>query len=194
MARPQLDNSLRRGFTITELMLVGVMMGIVAGVAVPRLDWSRYEADAAARRVRVTLQNAQRLAVMQQSTVVVGFDLSAMRMRVLEDINGNLQTDSGERVRWVPLEDRVQFATPASPIPGVAPGGPLVNVGPRAVDGFPSLVFRRDGSASATAAIYVRSQRQRQTAFRGVVVTQSTGRVDWWRANAAVTAWGRANT
>jgi hypothetical protein len=142
----------------------------------------------------VTLQNAQRLAVMQQSTVVVGFDLWSMRMRVLEDLNGDLKASPKERVRWVPLDERVQFATPASSIPGVAPGGPLVNFGAHTVDGYPSIIFRRDGSASATAAVYLRSQRQRQTAFRGVVVTQATGRVDWWRANAAVTAWGRANT
>lgn len=174
-------------------MIVVVVLGILGGVAVPRLDWARWEADAAARTIRVTLQNAQRLAVTQQATVVVGFDLTKMRMRVLEDVNGSLAKDGSERVRWVPLDERVQFATPGTAVPGFAAGGPLVNVGPRTVDGYPSMVFRRDGSASATSAIYVRSQRQQKTAFRAIIVRQSTGRVEWWRANAAVTAWTRSS-
>jgi len=193
MGRRRIDRTARPGFTIAETMIAVVLMGILAGVAVPRLDWARWEGDAAARTVRVTLQNAQRLAVMQQSTVAVSFDLPNNRMRVLEDLNGNLQQDAGERIRWVPLDERVQFATPGTPIPGTGAGGPLVNVGPHTVDGYPSLLFRRDGSASATATIYVQSQRQRRTAFRGIVVTQATGRVDWWRANDAVTAWGHAS-
>ncbi len=163
-------------------MIALALVGIAAGVAVPRLGWARWEADAAARQLRYTLQTAQRLAVTQQSTVIVGVDSSQWRVRVLEDLNGNLTKDGAERVTWMKLDGTARFVAPPTPIPGRAAGGALVNVGPETVDGFPSLVFRRDGSASATAVLYVRSQHGADVEFRGIEITQSTGRVAWWRS------------
>jgi prepilin-type N-terminal cleavage/methylation domain-containing protein len=183
----------RPGVTIPELLCTIVLIGIMAGVTVPRFDWSGMEGDAAARQIRVSLQMAQRLAVTEQANVVVGFDVPNARLRVLEDVNGNLQQDAGERVRWVPLEGQAGFAAPPTPIPGGAPGQALVNVGPGTVDGYPSLVFRRDGSASASAVVYVRSARRNLSALRAIAVTQATGRVEWWRSNAARSAWKRVS-
>jgi len=190
---PQRVPHVRRGYTLAEAVIAMALIGIAAGVVVPRLDWARYEADAAARQLRVTLQGAQRLAVTEQGTVAVGIDVPNARLRVLEDLNGNLQQDAGERVRWLPLEGRATFAAPPTPIPGGTPGQALVNVGPNPVDGYPSLVFRRDGSASATAVIYLSSVRHGQTEFRAIAVTQATGRAEWWRASANGSAWKRAS-
>jgi len=176
----------RRGFTIPEILTAFALVGIVAGFTVPRLDWARWEADAGVRQIRVALQGAQRLALTQQSTVVVGIDSANARVRILEDVNGNLAADAGERVTWRPMEGTVRFTAPPTLLPGAVAGAgsgaALMNVGPRAVDGYPSLVFRRDGSASASATIYVSTTRRRDVEYRALVITQSTGRIDWWRA------------
>jgi hypothetical protein len=168
-----------------------VLVGIVAGFTVPRLDWARWEADAGVRQLRYTLQSAQRLAITQQSTVIVGVDSARWRLRILEDVNGDRAASAGEHVTWRQLDGGVRFVTPPSPLPGAVAGGALVNVGPSVVDGLPSLVFRRDGSASASAILYIRSQRRGDKAYRGITVTQATGRVAWWRAsgNGSSVAW-----
>ena len=50
----------RRGFTLLELIVVLIMVGIIAGMAVPRMNYEKYRADAAMRTVRTVLQGAQR--------------------------------------------------------------------------------------------------------------------------------------
>jgi prepilin-type N-terminal cleavage/methylation domain-containing protein len=189
----------RPGYTLIELLMSFALVAIVVGFAYPRLDWARFEADSGARQVRVALQGAQRLAVTQQSTVIVGVDSAQGRMRVLEDINGNLQADAGERITWRTLDNGLAFLQPPTAVPAVTGAGAVVNLAGDIIDGYPSLIFRRDGSASANAALYVRAMRHNDTHWRAVTVTKSTGRVDWYtthayRATASSTlSWKRAN-
>jgi hypothetical protein len=51
----------------------------------------------------------------------------------------------------------------------------------RSVDGMPSLTFRRSGSASSDLEVYLGSRRGDPDDYRAVVVTQSTGRVEWFK-------------
>src|SRR5262249_8936511 len=95
----------RRGFSILELTVVLIMMGIIAAMAVRRLNYDRYRADAAMRVVRTVLQGAQRNAIMRQTDIVVAFDLNANLLRILEDTNNNCRQDNGERLTTRPLED-----------------------------------------------------------------------------------------
>src|SRR5437868_4696142 len=53
----------RRGFTLAETMIVLVIAGMMIALAIPRVDTTKYRADAIATIVRTTLQMAQRQAI-----------------------------------------------------------------------------------------------------------------------------------
>ena len=76
----------RRGITLLELMIALVMVGILAGIALSKLDYTKYRADSVARGVLTDLANAQRLAVSLQADVRVEIPYPS-RMTILEDLN-----------------------------------------------------------------------------------------------------------
>lgn len=170
--------SIRRGFTLIEIMIVIALIAIVSTIALPKLNLERFRVDAGARLVRITLQAAQRQAVARQFDVVVSFDLANNTMRVLEDNNNNDAVDPGEHVVWHPLEDDVRFATPPVGIDGPV-GAPIGGANVRTIDGMPSIVFRRDGAASTNLEVYLTSARGEPDDFRAVRVVQATGRTEW---------------
>lgn len=171
----------RNGVTLIELMLVVTIIAIVAGFAIPRLDFIKYRSDAAARGVIAQLQTAQRLAITRQHDVLVSFDAANRRFRVVEDANNNGRRESTERQSWRTLQEQSQFGTPTTPVR--LSGGAIVGRDLRTVDGMPTIVFRRDGSASGDTEIYLTSPRLRPTDFRAVVITEATGRAEWMRWN-----------
>jgi len=169
------------GFTLIELMLVIGVVGILAMLAFPKVDFTRYRMDSGARVVRTTLQNAQRLAVTRQFDIVVSFDLAAHRMRVLEDRNDNGVVDAGERVTWRSFDDSVHFATPPAGFDGTVPPSPVSGSGIVEVDGMPSVIFRRNGAASTELDVYLASKRARSSDYRGVHLVRATSRTGWFR-------------
>lgn len=162
-------------------MLVIAVVGILAMLAYPRVDFTQFQMDSGARVVRTTLQNAQRLAVTRQFDVVVSFDLATHRMRVLEDHNNNNAVDAGERVTWRSFDDSVHFATPPAGFDGVAPSSPIAGPNVVDIDGMPSVVFRRDGAASTALDIYLASKRARSKDYRGIHLVRATSRTEWFR-------------
>lgn len=61
-----------RGFTVVELILVIVLVGIISAVAMTRFfDRSVFDADAAAEQLRATLRYAQKIAIAQHRPVFV---------------------------------------------------------------------------------------------------------------------------
>jgi prepilin-type N-terminal cleavage/methylation domain-containing protein len=184
-----LSRRARRGFTVLELLIVCSIIAILVMFALPKVNFTQLQVDAGARLVRITLQNAQRLAVTRQYDVVVSFDTVTKRIRVLEDKNNNATVDSDERVTWRALEDSVRFAVPPSGMDGAAAGAPVNGTNLKSVDGMPSVIFRRDGAASTDVDVYVTSRRAKADDYRGIRVVQSTGRTEWrkyvggqWRA------------
>lgn len=168
------------GYTLIELMIVLAIVAIIALFAYPRVNFTQFQVDAAARGVRMTLQNAQRLAVTRQFDVVVSIDQAHGKVRVLEDNNNNGAIDGGERVTWFTLEDGAQFVTPPSGVNGPV-GSAIVGSSITTINGLPSIIFRRDGAGSTDLELYISSQRQQPNDFRGVTVIQSTGRTDWYK-------------
>ncbi|HEY0969467.1 MAG TPA: GspH/FimT family pseudopilin [Gemmatimonadales bacterium] len=172
----------RKGFTLVELVMVVALIGIVAAMAIPRMNTSAMHADAAARNIRGAIQVAQRTAVMRQYDVIVSIDADAGALRVVEDRNDNSAVDVGERTTWIRLDNGVAFATPPAPV-GLATGpkGAVMLSQPRNIDGLPSVIFRRNGAASSDAELFIRGPRGRDADFRAVTITRATGRADWFR-------------
>ncbi|MBL8981016.1 MAG: prepilin-type N-terminal cleavage/methylation domain-containing protein [Gemmatimonadetes bacterium] len=180
----------RQGFTLLELTVVLIMVGLIAGMAVPRLNYERYRADAAMRTVRSILQGAQRNAIMRQTNVVVGFNMASGLMEIVEDADNDCTYDNGERITTRPLEDGAKFH-----VPPVANGTPVSQAvtGPNlcTMRGLPAIQFLRDGATSTDIDAYLTSSRGTTTDYRLVRVTMASGRTEAFRFDG--TAWQRTN-
>lgn len=187
----------RAGYSLVELFISLVIMAVALAAVTPRVNRAAYDADAAARVIAGTLQVAQRLAVTQQSTVVVGFDTARGRMRTLEDRNGNLRYDPGladsERVTWRPVDTQAAaFGKPPAGVNGAVAASLASFTTPVALtDGLPSVAFRRDGAASDNVEVYVRVVRGTVTEWRAITVARATGRVTWWARPTTGGPWKR---
>lgn len=182
----------RRGVTLTEMMIVVVLLSLVSALALPRLNFAQFKSDDSVRSVRTTLQNAQRLAITRQYDVIVSFDTVNQGMRICEDLNNNYQIDPGERVTYVPLDKGVKFANP--PQGGVVgpTGASVIGTNVMSISNMPSVVFLRSGSASTYLEVYLTANGNNgETEWRGVQVTQSTGRTVWYRW--LTTLWNKAS-
>jgi prepilin-type N-terminal cleavage/methylation domain-containing protein len=180
----------RAGFTLVEIAIVVMMIGLVAGIALPRLDLGKYRADSAAQTARGALQAAQRAALTRQYDVMVSVDAAGGRIRLVYDADGDGRLSSGERSTWQSLPDGSLFAAPS--VGGLS--GPnakaFSGTAIRTVDGMPTLTYHRDGSASGDAELYVATRVGAKRAWRALQVTRATGRVDWFRFGASWTRGG----
>ena len=170
----------RRGFSVIELLIVCAIVGIFATLAYPRVNFTQFQVDGGARVVRLSLQNAQRLAVTRQYDVVVSFDVTRKRLRILEDGNNNDAVDNGERVTYAVLEDGVHFKIPPAGLSGPVTSA-ISGSNIKIVDGMPTIVFRHDGAASTDIEVYLASSKELPNDWRAIQVVQSTGRTDWYR-------------
>jgi prepilin-type N-terminal cleavage/methylation domain-containing protein len=186
---------LRPAFTLLEMMVVVVIAGVMIAVAIPRIDTTKYKADAIAQIVRTTLQNAQRQAITRQHDMVVSFDTSGERIRVFWDANNDGQFGtSTERVLWSGLDVGVLFSDPTvRGVSGTVISTPVSGSNIRTLNGWPTVTFHRDGSVSSDAEIYVSVAAHGPPWYRAVTLTQATGRVDWYRLNVEAGTWKLAN-
>ena len=67
--------SRRSGFSMIELVTTMVIMGVVALMAVPKIDLSRMRSDAALRQMMTVFVQAQRTALTKQHNVIVSIDV-----------------------------------------------------------------------------------------------------------------------
>lgn len=169
---------------MVELVIVLALMGIIFGIAGSKLDLGKYRTSGGLTVLMTTLQGAQRLAVQRQYNVIVSFDQATSRVRSIEDADSNGLISTGDHVVWKHLGDQVIFAQPPTGLYG-AVATAVVGDNLKTLDGMPSIIMRRDGSASSNAEIYIRTTRPALSDFRAIELVQSTGRVDPYRYNEA---------
>lgn len=171
-----------RGVTLIELLIVIIMIGILSAIAMSRLDWQRYQADASARGAMAELATAQRLALSLGSNVVVTIPDSG-RMQILEDANNDGAASAGERMRTVPLDNGFAYGQgSAVAVPAPDDGTPLTDI-----------TFHRDGSADKAGTFYIHGPGNDPNCqhCRAIAVARATGRVVWYAYGTG--AWKRAN-
>ena len=178
------DTKRRTGFSMIELLMVMVIISLTAAWALPKFSIARYRADAAGRLVRTQLSTAQRLAITRQSDVIVSFDVTYNRLRVVQDFNNNDTLNTGDIINYRGLEEGAKFVTPAWAGPnGTTPTAPFVGAGLRTISSLPSIIFHRDGSGSTDLEVYVTMRDAVKEEYRCVVVTGSTGKTDLFKWN-----------
>jgi prepilin-type N-terminal cleavage/methylation domain-containing protein len=189
-ARHNCKKTLQPAFTLMEMMVVLVMAGIMIALAIPRIDSTRYKADAIAQIVRTTLQSASRTAITNQHDMIVSFDTLGQKIRTVWDMNNDGLISTGERVTWRGLDTGILFADPS--VNGISGGvvhSPVNGIGVTYLAGLPTVTFHRDGSVSTDAEIYVSIAARGPPTYRAILLTQATGRVDWYRLNTTTGKW-----
>ena len=176
----------RRGFTIIELLMVVAIISLIAGWALPKFSIARFRADAAGRLVRTMMQTAQRNAITRQSNVIVSFDLTNNRLRVVQDYNNNDTLNTNDLVQYRRLEEGAKYVTPTwAGVNGTTPTGPVTGPSLRTVSGLTTVVFRRDGSTSSDLEVYLTTRDAVKTEFRAITATASTGKTDLYKWNGS---------
>ena len=172
----------RAGFTLVEVALVVLIIGVLALIALPKVDLTKYRVNSAMRGAGTAILGAQRYAVSHQHDVIVLFDVAANSIRVHYDENNNQAQDGDERIRRVPFGEHIVIGQ------GNAPAHPL-GAGPvtftKRVGGLPALTFHRNGAASELGGVYLTSQRAINTGAhpedsRFIEIERATGRVEWY--------------
>lgn len=169
---------LRAGFTLIETIIVLLIIAMVSAIGLPRVDFFKYRADAAAVQVRSLLMQAQRDAIVRQHDLVVSIDTAGHRLILSYDQNNDGAIASTERIRTQSLPEQNRFAAPPAALgtAGLNNYGPIRARRLRTMSGHPSVVFRRDGSVSSSLELYTTSQRAIPSDFRVTTVVEATGR------------------
>jgi prepilin-type N-terminal cleavage/methylation domain-containing protein len=170
----------RAAFTLLELLIVVALFSALAVIALPRINYTTMRLDANVAIVRGAMQQAWRMAITKQHDVLVSFDTSAGRMRILEDLNGDSLASAGERVMWRPLQERVRFDTPPTGVTGVV-ATPIAGLGVRIISAMPTVIFRRSGAASGDIEVYLQIRNRGTKSWRAITVSHATGRAEWFK-------------
>lgn len=180
--------SRRSGFSMIELLSTLMIMAIIGGMAIPRMDLARSRSDAALRQVAMLCIQAQRTALAKQYNVILSLDQVNWRVRLVEDKNNSGTYDTGDRMVWVALERGVKFVAAPAPLDGIS--GTVAFTKPKLLDTYQSVIFRRNGAASSDGIVVFSAKSTDPGAARAVLITQSTGRADGYKYSG--TQWVRA--
>jgi Tfp pilus assembly protein FimT len=178
----------RRGFSLPDMLGVIVIVGLMAGIALPKSGIAGYKANSGAQVVASTLTYAQRQAISRQTDTRVAFDVANNELRIHEDADNDNVIDLAERVTVTPLPEGITFGRGTAAARDMGVG--VVNFS-RTQGGLPIVIFRRDGSASEYGGVYVTTSAGlsvgRTADVRAVEVSRAGGRAAWF--SYATGAW-----
>jgi prepilin-type N-terminal cleavage/methylation domain-containing protein len=177
--------SLRRAFTLIEILMVMALIGIVAGWAVSRVSLSSYRLDAAVRMLQNLVIGAQQTAITRNVEVTLRFDRNNHRVETRFVVDGT------EIVTARVLPEGARFLIPTVGIDGAASDF----VGGAGADGSPGVTFSRDvriapnGTMTGDVVVYVGTAAARPNDQRAVAITGATTRTAVWSYGSG--AWRR---
>jgi len=189
-----MNRSHRNGFTLIEMLIVLVIIGLVVAFAAPKIDVTKFRVQSSMNGIGLTLMAAERQAITQQHDVILMFDVTNSKISILDDANNNGVADAGERLRGIPLGEGIVFGRSSAVARPMGPG-PITFT--KVVNGMPALVFHRDGSGSEAGGFYLTSIRAATSAThlddtRSIELERATGRASWWKYSPASSTWVRA--
>jgi prepilin-type N-terminal cleavage/methylation domain-containing protein len=185
----------RGGYTLIEIVIVIVIIGLIVMFAAPRINLSGIRSKAAVQSVGTTLLAMQRDAITRQHNVVVGIDQATRSFLVVYDSTNDQTLNNSERSRTVPLSEEIVIGKPAA-VPAQPFGGAAVNfVATERASGLPAIIFLRNGSAQETGGFYMSTPKAmagapgHENETWALQVIRATGRAEWQRWNG--TSWVR---
>jgi prepilin-type N-terminal cleavage/methylation domain-containing protein len=183
------------GFTLVEMLIVIVMIGILAAIGLPRVNLSRIRSKSAIQTLGTTMLALQRDAISRQHNVLVIIDNTTSSLRVLYDSTNDLTINNNERTRSIPLGEEIVFGRPAG-VPARSFGTNPVNFTTTEVStGRPAIVLYRNGSAREFGGLYLSTRKAMMGApghngeTWAMEIIRATGRAEWLRWNG--TTWVR---
>ena len=181
----------RRGFTLIELVMVCVIVGLMALIVMPKIRIDNTQVDTAVRTINMSLMVAQREAVARQQNVLVMFDTAHHAVKTVWDSNNNGALDNGEKTRPFLLPERVIIGRPAD-VPKLGGSSEVEGVG-LSTDGGPYFIMMRGGSVDRSAVIYFTTRASLSGGefrdVRALSISRATGRPVWYKWGSG--AWRR---
>ena len=181
----------RRAFTLIELMMVVVLIGIVAGFAISRVNITGYRMDSNIRLLQNALIGAQQTAITKNTYVQVMFDATQRRVRILQDTDNNGAVGVSETIIYRAL-DNASFRTPTTTVDGALG---IYLTGPGVIEtGNPlqrAIRFAPNGALSGDVVLYIGSTSDRPNDMRALTIIGATGRTGFWSHGGG--AWVRRN-
>jgi prepilin-type N-terminal cleavage/methylation domain-containing protein len=177
-------SSRKRGVTLVEILIVMSMIGVIAAIALPRIDLARFQVEGTMQSVGTLMLAAQRLAVTRQHDVIARFDQANNTVRLLQDKNNDGVIATTEHVQTVFLGEKVVFGRGSATARPMGSSSVTFN---QVVAGQKSVTFHRNGSASEEGGFYLTSQRAAsgydsgKNDTRAIEVERGTGRTRWFR-------------
>ncbi len=173
-----------------EIVMVLVLLGLVAGFALSRVDFQAYRMDANVRLMQNVVIGAQQMAITRNVHVQVMFDATANRLRIVQDFNDNGVMDATDSVRYRPLQAAAEFQTPPETLDGAAAA--FVTGPGRIETGNPqqlAIRFAPNGTLSGDVVVYVGSASRRPEHLRAMTIVGATARTAFWSYGLGV--WNR---
>lgn len=183
----------RWGWTLIEVAIAMGVLAVVMLIALPNIDFRKFEMDGNARNVQNQIIAAENKAVQLNQNILVSFIYCNAQFRLVVDLNKNNSYDGGNETRtWRTLSEGAQFVVPPKTIdgadryyvtgPGVVEYNNVVATNGQVCSYSPSVALYPMGSTSGDFVVYIGPiASARQTDYRAVQVYGSTGKVHVWR-------------